>query len=121
MSKTYKLNFDKQNFNCLILKRDFKKLKNLGKPEHYLFDIGKKAYVSSLYPAQNQEPKKENIYIIDFKNLGIDKYALVEINQEASKIEVLETSTIKDTFHNHACLDNNTCMVNSFIYPNSKE
>lgn len=108
MSKTFKLNFDEQIFNCLILKRDFKKLKNLGKPQNYLWDASGKGYISSLYPASKDEPNK---FIIDFMNLGKKQYALIEINQEQSNIKVLKTAPKRDEVLTIACLDNNTSNV----------
>jgi len=117
MSKFYKLNFEEQNFNCLILKRDLTKPKNLNKPELYLFDTDKKTYVSSLFPASKEVL---NQYIIDFKNLGLKQYALVQVNQEQSNIEVLKTAPKKEEVLTLACLDNNTSKVNKSIYLKSE-
>lgn len=109
----YKLHLNDLELNCLVLKRDFTKPKNLGKPEHYLFDIGKKAYISSLFPTD-----KPFVYGIDFKNLGKDIYAIVKICQDNQTIEVLEKGQNKFLKSFNACLDNNTSMVNKSIYLN---
>jgi len=112
----YNLKFDELELNCLVLKRDFTKPKNLGKPEQYLFDVNKKAYVSSLFPTN-----QPFVYGIDFKNLGKDTYAIIQISQDKQSIEVLEYGKNKFLKGLNACLDNNTSIVDKMYTKQGKE
>ena len=78
-----KIVLDDLKIDCLVLTR---KKEALNKPKFYLFDVNKKAFITSLYPT-----KKENIYTIDLKAYGKNEFYLVKLS-DSLLIEVLSHS-----------------------------
>lgn len=85
------LKYKELKVNCLIKER---KKESINKPKHYLWDLDKNAFISSIYPTGVKD-----IYTMDLKAYGINAYLLIKIGNKPLIELINHTTSLKSIFN----------------------